>query len=73
MFTVIILLPLIGFFAGGLFGRLLGNRGVCAITVLFMLSSFCLSLGAFYSVLKTGDVFCIKLAPWIVADTVIVN
>ena len=43
MLILIVLLPLLGFFSGSLFGRFLG-LGVCYITTLSVFSSFLISL-----------------------------
>jgi len=68
MLLLILFFPLLGFFSGSLLGCLLG-LGVTYITTLFTFFSFILSIFTLFYILKTGDVFVIKLMPWIYSDT----
>lgn len=68
MLILIILLPLLGFFGGSLFGRFLGI-GVCYTTTIFVSISFLLSLYVFSCVLSSGVVYKVTLGSWIFVDT----
>jgi NADH:ubiquinone oxidoreductase subunit 5 (subunit L)/multisubunit Na+/H+ antiporter MnhA subunit len=68
MYTLIILLPLFGFFSGILFGRLLGV-GVSFITTLFVFLSFLLSFSLLTNILNTGSVIKIIMSSWICVDS----
>jgi proton-translocating NADH-quinone oxidoreductase chain L len=69
MLILIVLLPLLGFFSGSLFGRYLG-RVVCIVTTLSVFLSFTLSFILFYQVLSTGVIYKLNVFPWIVVDSV---
>ncbi len=64
MLFLIILLPVLGFLSGSLFGRILG-KGVCFITTLFTFSSFLLSFVLLLDVIKSGNVYILVLTEWI--------
>jgi proton-translocating NADH-quinone oxidoreductase chain L len=68
MLILILLLPLLGFFSGSLFGRYTG-WGVCYITTASVFSSLFLSLVLFYDVLSTGVVYKLVLGSWVVVDS----
>lgn len=73
MFSLIVLLPLFGFFCGSLFGKFIGNKGVCFITTGFTFISFIFSFCIYWDILSTGNVYIISLIRWIYADTFSVN
>jgi len=68
MLILIILLPLLGFFSGSLFGRFLGS-GTCYITTGGVFFALLLSLGLFYNVVSTGVVYKLTMGDWIVVDS----
>ena len=68
MLFLIILLPLIGFFSGSLFGRFLG-KGSCFITTLNIFLSFCFSFFLFQDVLSSGAVLKLNIGSWFFVDT----
>lgn len=72
MFFLIILLPLLGFFSGSLFGRFLGV-GVCFITTSCTFLSFLLSLFLLYDIASTGNVYVFNLTKWIYVDSLQVD
>jgi proton-translocating NADH-quinone oxidoreductase chain L len=68
MLILIILLPLLGFFSGSLFGRFLGS-GTCYITTGSVFLALLLSLGLFYHVVSSGVVYKLTMGDWIVVDS----
>ena len=68
MLILIVLLPLLGFFSGSLFGRYTG-WGACYITTGSVLSSLLLSLVLFYDVISTGVSYKLEMGSWIVVDS----
>lgn len=68
MYLLIIILPLLGSLAVGLFGRLFGQRGAAFISTTSVILSCILSLIAFYEVALARATCSITLAPWIVSD-----
>ena len=68
MYLLIVLLPLLGSIAAGLFGRFLGFRGAAIITTSCVLTSSFLSCIAFYEVALSGSPCYIKLAPWFFSE-----
>jgi len=68
MLILIVLLPLLGFFSGSLFGRYTG-WGACYITTTSVFSSLLLSLVLFYDVISTGVVYKLIMGSWIVVDS----
>ena len=68
MLILIILLPLLGFFSGSLFGRFLGS-GTCYITTGSVFCALLLSLSLFYNVVSTGVVYKLTMGDWIVVDS----
>jgi NADH-ubiquinone oxidoreductase chain 5 len=65
MYLTIIFLPLIGSIIAGLFGRQVGSKGACVITVSCLFLTCLLSLTAFYEVALAGSPVYIKLTSWI--------
>jgi NADH-ubiquinone oxidoreductase chain 5 len=65
MYLTIVFLPLISSIIAGLFGRHLGVKGVCIITVSGLLFTLVLSIVAFYEVALSGSPVYIKLIPWV--------
>jgi NADH-ubiquinone oxidoreductase chain 5 len=68
MLILIVLLPLLGFFSGSLFGRLIG-LGVCYITTISVFSSFLLSLILFNDVVSNGNVYKLIMGSWIFVES----
>lgn len=68
MLLIIVLLPLVGFFSGSLFGHLLGY-GVCYITTFCIFLSFCLSLTLFFNILSTACIYKTVLGNWVCVDS----
>jgi len=64
MLILIILLPLLGFFSGSLFGRFIGS-GVCILTTLSVFFSFIFSLILLNDIIHFGTVYKITLGNWI--------
>lgn len=73
MFFLIILLPLLGFFGGSLFGRFLGNEGVCYITVSGVLLAFLFSFRILINYLIEGHISTFFLCNWICVDTLFLS
>ena len=65
MYLTLIFLPLMGSITAGLFGRKIGSKGSCIITVSCLILTCCLSFIAFYEVALAGSPVYIKLIPWI--------
>jgi proton-translocating NADH-quinone oxidoreductase chain L len=72
MLFTIILLPLLGFISGSLFGRFLG-LGVCFVTTACTFSSFLISANLLYDVASTGNTSMLVLTEWIYSDSLQVN
>ena len=68
MLILIVLLPLLGFFSGSLFGRYLG-WGTCYITTGSVLSSLLLSIYLLHDVVSTGVTYKLTMGSWIVVDS----
>jgi proton-translocating NADH-quinone oxidoreductase chain L len=68
MLILIILLPLLGFFSGSLFGRFL-SKGVCFITTLNIFLSFIFSIFLFIDILSSGSHYKVILGSWILVDS----
>ena len=64
MLILIVLLPLLGFFSGSLFGRYLGI-GSSFITTGSVFSSFLLSSILFIDVLSNGVVYKLVMGLWV--------
>ncbi len=65
MYLLLVFLPLIGSCCAGLFGRFIGPFGSSYITVICLVSTFCISLFTFYEVALLNCCVYIKLMPWI--------
>ena len=68
MYLILVFLPLISSISAGLFGRVIGPKGSCIITVASLSFTFCASCFAFYEVAIIGCPVYIKLIPWINSD-----
>ena len=68
MLLLIVLLPLLGFFSGSLFGRFIG-LGACSTTTLSVFTSFLLSLSLFYDVVSTGNIYKLVMGSWIPVES----
>lgn len=68
MLILIVLLPLIGFLSGSLFGRYLG-RMTCVTTTSSVFSSLLISLYLFCDILSTGVAYKLNVCSWIVVDS----
>ena len=65
MYLTIIFLPLVGSIISGFFGRNIGSRGACLITVSCLILTCFLSLIIFYEVALAGSPVYIKLISWV--------
>ena len=65
MYSLIIFLPLIGAFAGGFFGRFVGEKGAGIITTTAMVFATLFSYAALYNLVVTGNPVYIDLFTWI--------
>ncbi len=72
MLFLIILLPILGFLSGSLFGRILG-KGVCFITTLLTFSACLISINLLIDVINSGNVYILVLKEWIYSDTIRVD
>jgi len=72
MLFLIILLPILGFFSGSLFGRSLG-RGVCIVTSLLTFTSFLISIFLLLDVIYSGKIYILVLKNWIYSDTIYID
>ena len=68
MLILIVLLPLLGFFSGSLFGRYLG-WGTCYITTGSVFSSLLFSIYLLHDVVSTGVTYKLTMGSWIVVDS----
>jgi NADH-ubiquinone oxidoreductase chain 5 len=68
MLFLIIILPFLGFCSGSFFGRYLGS-GISFLTTLYTVFSFLLSFKLFLNIVITGNVYILKLSPWIYSDS----
>jgi proton-translocating NADH-quinone oxidoreductase chain L len=68
MLILIVLLPLLGFLSGSLFGRFIG-WGSCYITTGSVFLSLLLSLILFYDVTLNGVVYKLTMGNWIAVDS----
>jgi len=68
MLLLIVLLPLLGFFSGSLFGRFIG-LGACFTTTISVFTSFLLSLNLFYDVVSTGNIYKLVMGSWIPVES----
>ena len=72
MLILIVLLPLMGFISGSLFGRLIGY-GSCIITTSSIFISFLLSCSVFMHVLNTGVTYKLLMGSWIFVEFLQIN
>lgn len=68
MYSLIVLLPLLGSILGGGFGRFLGFRGAVLVTTLCVFFSFLCSCIAFYEVALSGSSCYIQLPSWFFSE-----
>ena len=68
MLILIILLPLLGFLSGSLFGRFL-SKGVCFITTFNVFLSLIFSIFLFIDILSSGSHYKVILGSWILVDS----
>uniref|UniRef100_A0AAU7YU94 NADH-ubiquinone oxidoreductase chain 5 n=1 Tax=Pelargonium sp. FB-2021b TaxID=2898234 RepID=A0AAU7YU94_9ROSI len=68
MYLLIVLLPLLGSSAIGLFGRFLGAEGSAILSTICVSLSAILSFFAFYEVALVSSACYLKLAPWISSE-----
>jgi proton-translocating NADH-quinone oxidoreductase chain L len=68
MYLLIILFPLLGFFASAIFGRFLGFRGGAILTTTSIFFSFFCSCFALFEVAFCQTVVTIKLFPWFTTE-----
>lgn len=68
MLLLIVLLPLLGFFSGSLFGRFIG-LGACSTTTISVFTSFLLSLSLFFDVVSTGNIYKLVMGSWIPVES----
>jgi proton-translocating NADH-quinone oxidoreductase chain L len=68
MLILIVLLPLLGFLSGSLFGRYLGKM-VCVTTTTSVALSLLLSFYLFYDILSTGVSYKLVACSWIIVDS----
>jgi proton-translocating NADH-quinone oxidoreductase chain L len=72
MLFLIILLPILGFISGSLFGRVLG-KGVCFITTLLTFISCLISISLLIDVINSGNTYIFVLKEWIYSDAIKVD
>lgn len=68
MYSLIVLLPLIGSLLGGGFGRFFGFRGAALITTSCVLISFLCSCVAFYEIALSGSSCFVQLPSWFFSE-----
>ena len=73
MYIPLVFLSFIGFCMAGLFGRYIGPKGSAIITTGCLITSFFLSLFAFYEVGLMGSIVYIRLAPWVNSEVLLIN
>lgn len=62
MLILIIILPMLGFLSGSLFGKAIGSSGTKTITTLSTALSFLLSLYFLCVIVKTGNVYILNFS-----------
>ena len=72
MLFLIVFLPLIGFFSGGLFGRFLGF-GVCILTTTNVFLALIFSLILFNDILVNESTYKLTLCSWIFSDSISID
>jgi len=73
MYIPLVFLSFTGFCIAGLFGRHIGPKGSAMVTTGCLISSFFLSLFAFYEVGLMGSVVYIRLATWVSSEVLLIN
>src|SRR5210317_258557 len=73
MYIPLVFLSFIGFCIAGLFGRYIGPKGSAIVTTGCLVTSFLLSVFAFYEVGLMGSVVYIRLAPWVSSEVLLIN
>jgi NADH-quinone oxidoreductase subunit L len=69
LYTALVFLPLLGAVIAGLFGRVLGDRGSQAVTLIGITTSALLSLYVFFDVTGNNNPVVIELFTWIESDS----
>jgi proton-translocating NADH-quinone oxidoreductase chain L len=72
MYFLIVLLPLLGFLGGSLFGRFMG-KGVGILTTFLTGLSFIISLSLFVDIVLTGNVYLLVINDWIYVDSLFID
>lgn len=72
MLILVLVLPLLGFFSGSLFGRFLG-KGSCVVTTLGTFLTCCISISLLLNSIQTGDVYILNLVEWVYSDTLAID
>jgi NADH-ubiquinone oxidoreductase chain 5 len=73
MYVPLVFLSFIGFSITGLFGRYIGPKGSAIVTTGCLISSFFLSLFAFYEVGLMGSPIYVRLATWVSSEVLLIN
>ena len=73
MYIPLVFLSLIGFCITGLFGRHIGPKGSAIVTTGCLITSFFLSVFAFYEVGLMGSVVYVRLATWVSSEVLLIN
>lgn len=69
MYIALVFLSFFGAIASGIFGRFLGSRNSGIITTISLFVSLCFSLFVFYEVAILNSFVYLKLATWVVSET----
>jgi len=69
LYTALVFLPLLGAVIAGLFGRVLGDRGSQAVTLIGITTSALLSLYVFFDVTGNNNPVVIELFTWMESDS----
>lgn len=73
MYLLILLLPFIGFFFSGVFGRYFGRQLAPLFSTCTIFLSLIFSILAFNEVSLSGSILSIKLSMWIFFDAITIN
>ncbi|MCR9254899.1 MAG: NADH-quinone oxidoreductase subunit L [Alphaproteobacteria bacterium] len=73
IYALIVLLPLIGAFIAGFFGRSIGDRASQIVTCAGMAGALILSIMVFVQVALGGDAFTIRLFTWVISGDFVVD
>jgi len=73
MLFLIVLLPLLGFLSGSIFGKQLSKFGACLTTTLFTFFAFLLSWYTLCSTLLFNCVYILTIGSWINVDNLLVD